>query len=203
MLGSGVVASCTSGSSSTPAPAPTTTATTAPGADQLSGDLSLAALAASLENLLAAAYQSALDMAGDGKLGTVPPAVTTFVTTVQSHHRDHAAAWNAILTAAGRRAVTGVDSSVNVAVVQPALASLKDVAGLVRLGRQVEEVAAATYLDAVQNTLTTTGAIQTAAAIQPVEMQHLAILNLFVATDPVPDSFATTSGSRGTGDQIG
>ena len=43
----------------------------------------MAAVAASLENLAVFAYTSGLSAATAGKLGTVPPAVATFATTVK------------------------------------------------------------------------------------------------------------------------
>ena len=84
------------------------TATTATGGG---ADLAVAALAAALENLAVGTYQAALDAATGGSLGAVPPAVATFATTAQKHHTDHAAAWNSVLTGAGKEAVTGVDLS--------------------------------------------------------------------------------------------
>jgi hypothetical protein len=163
----------------------------------------MAALAASLENTAVATYQAALDAAQAGKLGNVPPAVAAFVTTAQKQHRDHAAAWNAILTGAKKSAVTGVDTTVTTAVVQPAFAKVTTVGQAAQLALQLESVAAATYLNAIENILTTTAGIQTSASIQPVEMQHIAVLNFVLGTYPVPDSFAGTSGARPLSDQIG
>jgi hypothetical protein len=203
ILAGSIGAGCTGGSTP-PVPAPTTTATTAlPAPDQPSGDLAVALLGASLENTLAAAYGSLLDLASTGKPGTLPPAVTTLLRTVSSHHRDHAAAWNAILSGAGAKATTGPDTTVFSTVVQPGLATVKDTASLVALALQLERIAAATYHEALQRQLTTTGALATAAAIQPVEMQHIAVFSLFAGSSPVPDSFATSSGARTTSDQLG
>jgi len=205
VMGAALLAACSKSSSTTG-----TTSTTAPGSSTtagnggpLTGDLAVAALAASLENTAVATYQAALDAAQAGKLGTVPPAVGTFVTTVQKQHRDHAAAWNAILTQAGKAAVTGVDTTVNTGVVQPAFAKVTNVTQAAQLALALEKVAAATYLNAIENALTTTGGIQTSATIQPVEMQHIAILNYVLGTYPVPDSFASTAGARPLSDQIG
>jgi len=207
-MASGLVTACTGGSASKattttsapPAPAPTTTAA---GAAQRPGDLAVAALAASLENTLSGAYASVLDLVSGDKLGPLPTSVTTLVQTVQSHHRDHAAAWNAILSAAGESAVTGADTSLLTALITPSLPTLKTLHDLVGFALQIERIAAATYLDAVQHALATTGAIQTAAAIQPVEMQHVAILGLLAGSSPVPDSFATSVGARTTADTLG
>jgi len=197
--GGGHPAPSTSAPAPTPAPppAPTTTTTT------LAGDLTVATLAASLENTIAAAYASAGDLVNGGKLGLVPAAIASLVQTMQSHHRDHATAWNAMLTAAGEQAVTGTDTTFSAAVVQPGLAALRDTSGLLALCQQMERVAAGTYLDAMLHELTTMDATETAAAIHPVEMQHLAVLALLAGSPPAPDAFATTAGARTTVDQLG
>jgi Ferritin-like domain len=185
----------TSTSAPTPSVAPTTTT--------LAGDLTVATLAASLENSIVAAYTAAADLLNGGKLGVVPAAVALLVQTMQSHHRDHATAWNAMLTAAGGPPVTGIDATFSTAVAQPGIAALRDTAGLLALAQQLERAAAGTYLDAVLHRLTTTGATETAIAIHPVEMQHLAVLAMLAGSSPAPDAFATTAGARTTGDQTG
>lgn len=170
---------------------------------KLSGDLAIAALAASLENLAVQTYQAGLDAATMGKLGAVPPAVATFAKTAQQQHKDHAAAWNSILTGAGKSAVTGVDKTVQDAVVTPGFANVHNVADLAKFALGLENVAAATYLNGIQNAIKDPGAIKVAASIQPVEMQHAAILNLILGTYPIPDTFAKTDGARGPDDLIG
>ncbi|HEX3540938.1 MAG TPA: ferritin-like domain-containing protein [Acidimicrobiales bacterium] len=187
-----------------------TTATTTGGAgtttgngNPFTGDLAVAALAASLENLAVATYQAGLDAATAGKLGAVPPAIATFATTAQKQHKDHAAAWNSIITNAGKSAVSGVDLTVKNAVVTPGFAAVKDAAGLAKFALGLEDAAAATYLNAIQNALTSAGAIKIAATIQPVEMQHAAILHFVLGDYPVPDSFAKTDGARPLSDMIG
>lgn len=170
---------------------------------KLTGDLAVAALAASLENLAVNTYQAGLDAATAGKLGSVPPAVATFAKTAQSHHKDHAAAWNSILTGAGKTAVTGVDKTVQDAVVTPGFAAVHNVVDLAKFALSLEDVAAATYLNGIQNAIQDPGAIKVAASIQPVEMQHSAILHLVLGDYPVPDTFAKTDGARGPDDVIG
>jgi hypothetical protein len=171
------------------------------GGQRLSGDLAVVGLAAALENLAVATYQAGIDAATAGKLGAVPPAIVTFATTAQGHHRDHADAWNGVLTGAGKQAVTGVDLTVKQAV-DTAFAKVTDVPGLARLALDLENVASATYLAAIDGVKSKPG-IQTAATIQPVELQHAAIL-LFVLGDyPVPDAFAQQDGARTTSDKIG
>ena len=167
------------------------------------GDLAVAALAASLENLAVATYQAGLDAATAGKLGAVPAAIATFATTAQKQHMDHAAAWNSIITNAGKSPVSGVDLTVKNAVVTPGFAAVKDAAGLAKFALGLEDAAAATYLNAIQNALTSAGAIKIAATIQPVEMQHAAILHFVLGDYPVPDAFAKTDGARPLSDMIG
>jgi ferritin-like protein len=184
----GAVAGCSG--ASRPRVATTTTSTT--GLAQLTGDLALAARAAAWENTLAAAYGSVL---GLDRLGAVPVGLKGLWETFQSHHRDHALAWNAILTAAGDRAVTTGDAAFSGSVVTPGLAGVKDVAGAMAFVAGLEQTAAATYLAAVTGRLSTPGALQTAAAIQPIELQHLAILAALTGSDPVPASFASAAGA--------
>ena len=167
----------------------------------LTGDFAIAALAASIENLAVNTYQAGLDAAGAGRLGQVPPAVAAFARTAQQHHGDHAGAWNQVLTNGRRKTVTGVDGTLK-ATVDPALAQTRDVPGLVRLALELENVAAATYLKSI-SAIQNNGALKVAASIQPVEMQHAAILHFVLGEYPVPDSFAKEDGARPTTDQIG
>ena len=72
-------------------------------ARELTGDLAVAALAAASRTLPSARTRPASTPRRRRQLGTVPPAVVTFVTTAQKHHNEHAAAWNSVLTGAGKR----------------------------------------------------------------------------------------------------
>jgi hypothetical protein len=193
-FGSGLAAAAGRRGLSVPAGVP------AQNAQQLTGDLAVVALAASLENLAVATYQAGIDAATKGTLGDVPPAVVTFAQTAQGQHKDHAAAWNGVLTGAGKKAVSGVDLTVKKSVDQ-AFAKVKDVPGLAMLALDLENGAAATYLAAIGAVKTPAG-IKTAATIQPVEMQHAAILNFVLGQYPVPDSFAKTTGARTVKDKI-
>jgi hypothetical protein len=174
---------------------------TAKSAEKLSGDLAVVALAASLEHLAVGTYQAGIDAATKGSLGAVPPAVVTFAQTVQGQHKAHAAAWNAVLTGAGKQAISGVDTTVKKSV-DKAFAQVKDVPGLAKLALELENGAAATYLAAIGAVKSPAG-IKTAATIQPVEMQHAAILGFLLGQYPVPDSFSKTDGARTTSDKIG
>ena len=70
------------------------------------------------------------------------------------------------------------------------------------LALELENSAAATYLAAI-GAVKSKGGIKTAASIQPVEMQHAAILYFALGEYPVPNAFASTDGARTTSDKIG
>ena len=156
-------------------------------------DVQVAALAASLENLAVATYSAALSAATAGKLGTVPKVVATFVETAMGQHKDHAAAWNAMVAAAGYDRITAPNADIGKSV-NAAFAKVTNVPGVAKLALTLEEAAAATYLEAV-GVVSGKQAIETAATIQPVEMQHAAILNFVLGQYPVPLAFATTTGA--------
>jgi hypothetical protein len=153
----------------------------------LSGDLAVAGLAASLENLAVFAYGAGISAANAGKLGTVPPAVVTFAQTAMSQHTQHAQAWNALLTDAGKKAVTVTEPTLT-PTVQSEFAKVTNVTGLAQLALQLENIAAQTY-QAEASKLKSTKAVATAATIQPVEMEHAAILYFVLGMYPgVQDS---------------
>ncbi|MGY0236724.1 ferritin-like domain-containing protein [Longispora urticae] len=151
------------------------------------GDLRVVALAAALENLAVTAYDGALKRATDGKLGTVPPAIATFITTARAQHADHAAAWNGVLTKAKLPAIDGAPLTITQGAVD-ALGATDSVASVVKLALSLEESAAQTYTFAAAN-VTDPGGIMTAATIQPVEQMHAAILHFVLGEYPVPLSF--------------
>lgn len=140
----------------------------------LKGTLAVAALAASLENLAVYTYTQALAAAAAGKLGTVPPAVGTFATTVRSQHEQHADAWNALLISAHKHKVTVTDPALT-PTVNAALGKVTDAVDVAELALELEIIAAETY-QAEASRLKSPKAISVAATIQPVEMQHVAIL---------------------------
>lgn len=209
LLGAGValgglaLAACGSSTKSTPAAGGTSTPTSAPaGNGKLTGDLAVVALAASLENLAVQTYTAGIGAATTGKLGAVPPAIVTFAQTAKSHHSQHAAAWNAVLAGANESPITGVDTTVKTTVVDPAFAKVTDVGGLGRLALELENVAAATYLEAI-SVVSAPAGIKTAATIEPVELQHAAILHFVLGEYPVPDTFTKMDGARPPTDAIG
>ncbi len=196
----GGVAACSSSSksSTTPAaPAPSSASSmpssmppssgSSGAASVYTGDLKVVALAAALENLAVAAYAGALMMAQQGKLGTVPPAVATFVQTAMAQHKDHASAWNGVLSSAKLPMIT--DTPLTIAPMEVAkLQATKSVPDVAKLALSLENAAAQTYTFAAAN-VTDAGGIMTAATIQPVETMHAAILNFVLGQYPVPDDF--------------
>ncbi|MGW8888931.1 ferritin-like domain-containing protein [Streptomyces sp. NPDC055749] len=160
------------------------------GSGAYTGDLKVVALAAALENQAVAAYAAALKAAKAGTLGTVPPVFATFGQTAMEQHQDHADAWNAILTSAGKPKITGTPLS-NHDDVTRALGQVKDVPGVAKLALQLEDQATETYVFATFN-VKSAGGITTAATIAPVEAMHSAILHFVLGQYPVPDDFIST-----------
>jgi hypothetical protein len=171
--GGALLAACGSSSKST-TPTTTATAPTSTSSGSLTGDLAVAATAASLENLGVYAYKAGLAAATAGKLGTVPPAVATFAQTAMSQHQDHAMAWNSALTAAGKTAVTVTDPALT-PTVNTAFGKVTNVTQLAQLALLIENIAAQTYQAAIP-ALSASSSVAVAATIHPVEMQHAAIL---------------------------
>lgn len=159
-------------------------------AEGATGDLAVAQLAAGLEVLAVGTYGAALEAAGAGDLGEVPPAVATFVTTAMEHHQAHLDAWNEVLLAADMEEVTEPPADLK-EMVDEEFAKVKDVTGAAELALLLEQTAAATYLAAIPE-LEDEAAIGLAASIQPIDMQHVAVLLFVLGEYPVPDTFAQT-----------
>lgn len=188
----GAAAACSSGSSGGPSSPGAPSSPAAP-AETYTGDLKVVALATALENLAVTAYDGALKKAGTGDLGTVPPAVATFVQTARKQHADHAQAWNAVLSKAGKPTVDDAPLSITADQVSM-LTAAKSVPDVAKLALNLENIAAQTYTFATAN-VSDAGGIMTAATIQPVEAMHAAILNFILGQYPVPDSFIGTTNS--------
>ncbi|MGF7235124.1 MAG: ferritin-like domain-containing protein, partial [Frankia sp.] len=130
---------------------------------------------------------TALAKAKAGDYGPVPAAVGQFAMVAMSQHRDHAKAWNGVLTAARLPAVTGTPLTIAASEV----AKLKATTSVIQLARfalSLENAAADTYLYAMAN-VADEGGIATAASIAPVEAMHASILGFIAGQYPVPDSF--------------
>ena len=107
---------------------------------------------------------------------------------------DHAAVWNHALTTAGYAKVTKPDPKEQTAV-NAAFAKVKTISELAQLALLLENIAAATYLEGL-TVLASPSARMTAASIQPIEMQHVAILRFVLGETPVPSGFASTALAR-------
>lgn len=181
----------TEGASDTTTTEAGSTTTTAPETERSAeNDLKLGAFAAALEVLAVNTYGAALDAAGNGDLGDVPPAVGEFVTTAQAQHQAQLDRWNGLLTAAGEPEVTDPPADLE-ATVNEEFGKVTDITGAAELALMLEQIAAATYLSVIP-LLATEEPIRLASSIQPIDMQHAAILLFALGEYPVPDTFATT-----------
>ncbi len=198
--GGALLAACGSSSTAAAPPTsvavPTSTGNAGAASGSLTGDLAVAAMAASLENLGVYAYKAALAAAAAGKLGKVPPAVATFAQTAMSQHHDHAQAWNSALTAAGKPAVTATDPALT-PTVNLKFGQVTNVTQLAQLALLIENIAAQTYQGAIP-ALTAASSVSVAATIHPVEMQHAAILYYVLGQYPGVQGTQTNMYSSGT-----
>jgi len=157
-----------------------TTPTTAANAN---GDLDVAAAAAGLEKLATDTYAAALAAATANKLGAVPPAVATFVTTAQKQHQEALDSWNKVLTGAGKPAVS-VPAASLAPTVNAAFAKVTDIPGAATLALRLEDYASQTYQSVIPM-LKSPAAIKLAAQINVVGSQHQAILRYVLGLYPV------------------
>ena len=157
-----------------------TTATTAAGAN---ADLEVAAAAAGLEKLAFDTYTAALAAATANKLGAVPPAVATFVTTAAKQHQEALDSWNKVLTGAGRPAVTAPSAALAPAV-NAEFAKVTTIPGAATLALRLEDYASQTYQSVIP-TLKSADAVKLAAQITVVGSQHQAILRYVLGLYPV------------------
>lgn len=163
---------------------------TSPSSAGPSGDLAVATLAAGLEVLAVGTYKAALDAAGAGKLGTVPPAVAEFVKTAMAQHQVHLDTLNTVLKGGGQPEVTEPNATLK-PTVDAAFAKVKDAAGAAELALMLEQIAAQTYLKAIP-TLTEKASIMAAGQIFIIDQQHQAILLYALGMYPVPEVFVKT-----------
>ncbi|HWH35406.1 MAG TPA: ferritin-like domain-containing protein [Acidimicrobiales bacterium] len=172
------------------------TSETTEGATGGGGDVETAMVAAGLELLAVNTYQAALDAAGSGALSDVPEAVATFITTAQGHHQAALDEWNALLSQLGEAEVTAVPEALSdlETTVNDAFAEAGDVVAVAELALTLEQTAADTYFDAIPG-IENAEALALAASIQPIDMQHAAILHYVLGEYPVPDTFSNNENS--------
>lgn len=195
-IGAGLVAAC--GGSDDPRPADEPIVTRP---DRLDGDLAIAALLVSLENLMVSVYKEALGERRQ-RIGTIPPATLALIEAAQAQHEAHASAWNGILTSAGKPGITGVNLTLKSITSDSALATMRDPGALLSLGQELEGVTAATYLAAI-GTLQNNAVLKVAASVQPIENQHAAAMAFLLGRTPAPDGFGRTDAGRPMTDSIG
>lgn len=183
---SGGATTAAKGSSSSDSGGSGTTMAATPAADQVK----IAMFAASLEILAAKTYGAALAAAQANKLGTVPPAVATFVQTAQTQHQTAADALNKLVTSNGGQAATAGPPSLT-QTVNGEFAKVTDVTGAAKLALTLEQVASATYQKYLPK-LNIKEAVLGAGQNQILAMQHQAILNFVLGNYPVPDTFGQT-----------
>jgi hypothetical protein len=178
------------GDAATDTTAGDTTTSTTSGGNGAAADLEIAGFAASLEVLAVNTYGAALDAASNGDLGEVPPAVANFVTTAREQHQAALDAWNEVLTGAGEEEVTDPPSDLE-GTVNDRFSQVSDVVGAAELALMLENIAAATYLDVIPK-LQGDDAVMLAGSIQPIDMQHAAVLRFVLGQYPIPETFAQT-----------
>lgn len=196
-VGAGVLLGACGGPDGAPNPLDQTPMTRA---DTLEGDLAIAALLASIENLLVGTYQEGLDR--KDRLGPYPPGVLAMLEAAQAQHRQHAVAWNSILTGAGKPGVTGVNLTLKGSLTEGPLLRARDFQALLGVCHDLEGVNAITYLHAI-GALENNAAVKVAASIHPVEHQHVATLTFINGQKLATESFGRTDGARTTTDIIG
>ncbi len=155
----------------------------------------VAAFAAGLEVLAVNTYRTVLEAATGGRLGLVPAAGADYVRTALFHHEQHRDAWNTVLRRAGEPEVAAPDSRLK-PTIDAEFAKVRYFADAARLALTLEEIAAATYLDAIAG-MSDKEAVRTAASIQVVDAKHVAILRFMLGEYPAPDAFATTDKAAG------
>lgn len=138
------------------------------------GDVELLQTAASIENLAVAVYQKAAGLPA-WESGASNPLLLQFVTTTIKQHTEHAAAFNAAISALGGKTQSGIDTVVDSSVVTPALARITKPADVLGLALTLEEGAAQTYVK-FGGLADSPQALTPFATIAPVEAQHAAVL---------------------------
>lgn len=148
-----------------PVGTPPATTTTTP-AGTWTGEARTVALCAAFSSLAAALYGEAGTNGGQGRYGTVPGAVSTFLTAAASQHTAHAAAWNGVLVAAGDPTADGAELAVAPRW-REQLAAARAPVDLLTLAVDLEGVAAATATAALGE-LTAPPAVLVTAGVAPV-----------------------------------
>lgn len=164
---------------------PPSTTTTAPGS--AATDKVLLQTAQSIEILAIDTYQKAIDS------GLLTDATVTDVAKLfQSQHQDHSDALAEAIKAAGGTTVTTANTYLAENVVDKAVAELTDQTSVLVLARDLENLAAQTYVEA-GGVFTTPELRKTGMSIGETEARHITVLNIALGYAPVPLPLLTTA----------
>jgi rubrerythrin len=164
---------------------PSSTTTTAPGS--AATDKVLLQTAQSIEILAIDTYQAAIDS------GLITDATVKDVAKLfQSQHQDHSDALAEAIKAAGGTVVTTKNEYLAKNVVDQAVADLTDQKSVLVLARELENVAAQTYVEA-GGVFTTPELRKTGMSIGETEARHITVLNLALGYAPAPLALMSTA----------
>lgn len=119
----------------------------------------------------------------------MPPALAQYLDTVLNHHQVALELWNRALADRDRPLVTVAPTEL-AATIDEALRAATDATAVAEVALGLEEIIAATYLQAVAQ-LVSEGAILFAGSILAVDRQHISVLLFTLGRAPAPESFAT------------
>lgn len=164
---------------------PASTTTTAPGS--VATDKVLLQTAQSIEILAIDTYQKAID---SGLLtdATVKEVAKLF----QSQHQDHSDALAEAIKASGGTPVTTANQYLAENVVDKAVSELTDQKSVLVLARDLENLAAQTYVEA-GGVFTTPELRKSGMSIGETEARHITVLNIALGYAPVPLALLPTS----------
>ena len=157
---------------------PATTTTTAPGSP--AKDLVLLRTAQSIEILAIDTYQQLLS----GDLVTDQSVKDTF-TLFQSQHQDHSDALADAIREANGQPVTQPNAYLTKTVITPGVAALTDQESVLKLAREVENIATQTYVEA-GSVFSTPQLRQSGMSVGETEARHVTVLNITLGYNPVP-----------------
>ena len=166
---------------STPGPPPPTTTSTA-AAPAYTGEAALLALGAAVSGLAGDLLGQAAAGAGQGRYGAVPAVVSSFLSGAAAQHVAHAEAWNRLLVAGGRPAVTGAPLTVEPQLRGRLTGALAPV-DLLGLAADLTGTVAAT-LTVIAGGVTEVAAVTLAAGAAPVAAMHGATAGFLLGRPP-------------------